>query len=185
MTEKAISNHNLGKCAARYKRLREAGREDRVEASMEDDAITFGVPMETFVAQVDAYTATKPVGKRAFKALKREAIRDRHLVVCGFINQIILTGQTDLAEFQTALSDLATESDGWVLMTAARKDKESGTNLFTINDTGWHDGSNRQNQYSDRPQPAGKSKRHIVHKFAIREDAVDAEATDVSSADAE
>ncbi len=168
MSEKAISNHNLGKCAAKYKRLREAGREDRIPSAMEDDAIAYGVPLEEFASQFESYTATKPAGKRALKALKRDAIRERHLAVCGFVNQIILTGQTDLAEFQTALNDLATESDGWVLMTAARMDKKSGASLFTINDSGWHDGSGRQNQYSDRPQPAGKSKRHVVHKFPIR-----------------
>jgi len=176
MTTKAITNHTLGKCAARYKRLREAGREDRVEASMEDDAIANGVPIEDFVAQLNAYTVTKPMGKRALKTVKRDAIRERHLEVCGFINQIILTGQTDLAEFQTALNGLAAESDGWVLMTAARLDLDSGTALYTINDSGWHDGSNRQNQYSNRPQPAGKSKRHTIWKFPIRDAAPETDA---------
>jgi len=168
MTAKAISNYSLGKFAATYKRLREAGREDRIEDRMRDDAIVAGVPYEDFVAQIEAHLAKKPAGKRALNELKREDVRARHLEVCGFLNQIILTGQTDVAAFQEVLGGLATEADGWVLMTASRKDKETGQFLFTINDSGWHDGSNRKNQYSDRPQPVGKSKRHTNHKFPVR-----------------
>lgn len=181
MTAKAISNHTLGKYAAKYKRLQEAGREDRIPAAMEDDAIAIGLPLDEFTAQFETYTATKPVGKRALKNAKRETVRDRHLTVCSFLNEVAITGATDVAEFQTALNTLATEADNWVLMTAVRKDKETGQCLFTINDSGWHDGSNRQNQYSDRPQPAGKSKRHNLFQFPIRGAEAD-EAEDTESA---
>jgi len=180
MTEatKAISNHTLGKCAARYKRLREAGREDRIAASMEDDAIASGISLEDFTAQLEVYTSAKPVGKRTLKKAKTETVRDRHLAVCSFLNEVVITGATDVAEFQNALKALATEADNWVLMTAVRKDKETGEFLYTINDSGWHDGSNRANQYSDRPQPAGKSKRHNIFQFPVRDASAAEETTE-------
>ena len=51
-------------------------------------------------------------------------------------------------------------------MTTAGKDEATGEILFTLNDSGWSDGS-RRNQYSDRPQMAkGKI---VKHPFPINQ----------------
>jgi len=159
----------LGRKNAEYARLREKGiAEERVVERMAEDAKVFGVTLEDYQGRLAEVGRKTGDGKRAALKARKEAVQAKHLEVCSFLNEVITTGQTDLAAFQTSLKELAEKADGWVLMTACEKDGSTGEGLFTINDSGWNDGSNRSNQYSDRPQMVGKSGKHVPHPFLIR-----------------
>jgi hypothetical protein len=154
----AIKPTVLGRKLAEYKRLEDAKvPADRVTARMEEDAQMFGITLEDYRSRLAELKNKSTTGKRAELKEKKSAIQTLHMDICSRLNEVIVTGNTDVAELQTALKDLGSQGDGWVLMTAIEKDEPSGECLFTINDRGWNDGSKRQNQYSDRPQPVGKS----------------------------
>ena len=164
-----VSANVLGRKAAEYNRLLEAGTAvDRVLERQREDATVLGVALDEFLTLLEPHMEKKRGGgKRAAAKVKREAVGAKHLEVCSFLNEAIMTGSTDVAQLQTALNELGEEAEDWVLMTAVRKDEQSGQILFTINDSGWHDGSNRTNQYADRPQMVGKSGRHTIHPFQV------------------
>jgi len=157
---KLVSISRLGRKVKEYDRLREKGiSEDKIQSRMADDALMFEVNLDAYLKQIADHKSKEP-SKRAIREQKRQAVQDKHMSMCGFLNEIITTGKTDLIKFQIALKDTAQEADGWVLMTAAGKDEVTGEYLFTLNDSGWSDGS-RRNQYSDRPQMAkGKVVKH-------------------------
>jgi hypothetical protein len=134
---------------------------------MEEDAAMFGISLDDYKGRLAEIKNKSTTGKRAELKEKKAAVQKAHLNVCGYLNEIVTTGKTNTAELRTALKDLGSLSNGWVLMTAVGKDSVSGENLFTINDSGWADGSNRQNQYSDRPQMAGKSGKIVPHPFVF------------------
>jgi hypothetical protein len=156
---KLVSISRLGRKVKEYDRLREKGiSEEKIQSRMAD-ALIFEVDLDVYLKQIADHKSKEP-SKRAIKELKLKAVQDKHMTICGFLNEIITTGNTDLFKFQTALKDTAQEANGWVLMTTAGKDETTGEFLFTLNDSGWSDGS-RRNQYSDRPQMAkGKVIKH-------------------------
>lgn len=157
---KLVSISRLGRKVKEYDRLREKGiSEEKIQSRMADDALIFEVDLDVYLKQIADHKSKEP-SIRAIKEQKRKAVQDRHMAVCGFLNEIITTGKTDIRKFQTTLKDTAQEANGWVLMTTAGKDDTTGEILFTLNDSGWSDGG-RRNQYSDRPQMAkGKVVNH-------------------------
>jgi len=158
----------LGRKNAEYARLIKGSvAQERIVERMAEDAIVFGVTLEDYQARLAEVGKSHGESKRAAQAVLKGEIQGKHLEVTSFLNEIITTGQTDVPALQVALKELAEKSDGWVLMTACEKDGATGEGLFTINDSGWSDGSNRQNQYSDRPQMVGKSGKHVPHPFKI------------------
>ena len=158
----------LGRKRAEYKRLEVASVDkERIEQRMTEDAAMFGITLDDYKGRLEAMQNRSTTGKRAELKEKKMAVQKLHIDVCSRLNEVITTGSTDIAELQTALKDLGSLTDGWVLMTAVGKDEGSGENLLTINDKGWNDGSNRQNQYSDRPQPVGKSVKGTNPPFEI------------------
>lgn len=168
-TQVEIQPTVLGRKNAEYARLRDKGiAEERVVERMAEDANVFGVTLEDYQGSLAEVGRKTGEGKRAAQLVLKGDIQGKHLEVCSFLNEVITTGQTDLATLQITLKELAEKADGWVLMTACEKDGATGEGLFTINESGWNDGSNRQHQYSDRPQMVGKSGKHVPHPFIIR-----------------
>jgi hypothetical protein len=157
---KLVSISRLGRKVKEYDRLREKGiSEEKIQSRMADDALIFEVDLDNYLKQIADHKNKEP-SKRTIREQKRKAVQDKHMTMCGFLNQIITTGKTDLLKFQTTLKDTAQEANGWVLMTTAGKDEVTGEILFTLNDSGWSDGG-RRNQYSDRPQMVkGKVVKH-------------------------
>ena len=148
----------LGRKLAEYTRLKDANvPTDRVETRMAEDAEMFGITLDDYKGRLAVLKDKSTTGKRAELKVKKERVQALHQDINSRLNEIMVTGSTDLAELQTALVDIGSLADGWVLMTAVEKDEPSGHCLFTLNDRGWNDGTPRQNQYSDRPQPVGKS----------------------------
>lgn len=169
MTKKVvISPTVLGRKAAEYGRLRVAQvAEERIEERIVEDAGILGIKLEEYKAQLAEIGKKSVAGKRALLKERKGKIQALHLTTTSFLNEILLNGTTDLPALQSNLKELAEEAKGWVLMTAVDEDKSSGSVLFTINDSGWEDGSNRSNQYSDRPQMVGKSGKRVIHPFQI------------------
>ena len=127
MTEKTISQHNAGKCRARYNRLstalKSAGHttEDiqaRIARAKDDDCITFDVSLDTLnaaIASLNAHSATG-AGKVAMRKLHFGIVRDTAHHALRFDNTIIATDWTkvnakDMREFlmqaQSAKRELA------------------------------------------------------------------------------
>lgn len=159
----------LGRKNAEYQRLRDSGiAEERIDERIAEDAGVFGIKLDDYKGRLAEIGRKTGSGKRAALKEKKGRVQAKHLTVSSFLNEIKTTGNTDLAAFQTSLTELADEAENWVLMTAVGKDEKSGEVLFTINDSGWNDGSNRSNQYSDRPQMVGKSGKHVNHPYLIR-----------------
>lgn len=163
-----ISPTVLGRKAAEYRRLGQAGKSaESIAERQKDDADVEGIPFDEYLSMLAPYGESKQRKLEARRS-KRETVMARHLSICSFLNDVVLNGTTDLAQFQTALKELGAEADDWVLMTAARKDETSGEILFTTNDSGWEN-NGRANRYADRPQMVGKAGKVVLCPFPIRE----------------
>ena len=161
----------LGRKNAEYKRLKDANiDEKRLMARMAEDAQVFGIPLDLYQKALSEIGTKTGEGKRAALAAKRLAVTGEHQTVASFLNEAIVNGQVGgvaVPEFQSALQSLASQGENWVLMTAFEKDAGTGAILCRPFDGGWNDGSNRSNQYADRPIMTGKSGKRVEHPFLI------------------
>lgn len=168
-----LSAYNLGRKAAEYKRLREAGATDeRIVERQTEDALVFGVALDDFLTALEPHANKVKTSKKELAKAKEETVNTAHREVCGFLNQIAIEGTTDVAAFQTALQSLGAEAEGWVLMTAVSRDKKHKQCLFTLNWSGWQG----RRYYADRPQPAGRKGTHRIEPFPIRQDTQEVES---------